>query len=124
MKKETVAAKVPANVEKGIVEMNASIVVDAPETVEEAIQMFGGPAVLSNAMANWAVTLQSNIRGGLRRGESPEAIATRLATAKMGVAATGAKVDPVQAYLAMFQNANPEKQAEMLRELKERAQKK
>lgn len=118
MKKETVTAKVPANAEKGISEMIATITINAPESIEEAISMFGGPAVLSNAMANWTVTLQSNIRGGLRRGESPEAIATRLATAKMGVAATGSKVDPKQAFLAMFQTATPEKQAEMLKELR------
>lgn len=123
MKKETVSAIVPANVEKGTTEMSASVLVDAPETAAEAIQMFGDQAVLTNAMANWRVTLQSNIRSGLRKGEKPEAIAARLATAKMGVAAGGAKVDPIQAYLAQFQAATPERQAEMLKELKERAKK-
>ena len=122
MKKETVSAVVPENKEKGISAMTAAISIDVPESIEEATSMFGGPAVLTNALANWKVTLQGNIRSGLKRGESAEAIATRLASAKMGVAATGSKVDPVQAYLAMFQAATPEKQAEMLRELKNRAQ--
>jgi hypothetical protein len=121
MKQETVSAKVPANAEKGTEEMSATVIVDTPETIEEAVAMFGGSAVLSNALAHWDVVLQANIRSGLKKGESPESIATRLRNAKMGVASTGAKVDPIQNYLAVFQNATPEKQAEMLRELKERA---
>jgi hypothetical protein len=123
MKSETISAKVPANVEKGTEELSATITVNSPETVEEAVQMFGGPAVLSNALAHWEVVLQANIRGGLRKGEAPASIAARLAGAKMGVASTGTKVDTQQAYLAMFQSATPEKQAEMLKELKERAKK-
>ena len=39
----------------------------------------------------------------------------------MGVAAQGAKVDPVQAYYATFQSATPEEQAKMLAELQKRA---
>lgn len=122
-KKVTVDAKVPANAEKGIAEMSAAIVVDFAENIKEAVEMFGEEAILTNALANWKVTLQSNIRSGLKRGESAEAIATRLATAKMGVAQVGAKVDPKQAYLAMFANATPEEQQKMLKELRERAQK-
>jgi hypothetical protein len=124
MKKEVISAVVPANVEKGIKEMSASITVDFAETLEEAKAMYGEAAVLSNAFANWRVTLQSNIRGALKRGEESDAISARLATAKMGVAATGAKIDPVQAYLAMFQGATPEKQKEMLAQLQQRSVKK
>ena len=39
----------------------------------------------------------------------------------MGVAQKGAKVDPIQAYLATFQSATPAKQKEMLAELQKRA---
>ena len=123
MKQEVVSAIVPANAEKGTAEISASVTVNYGETAEESIAMFGADAVNSNAFANWRVTLQANIRGALKRGEAPESIAARLSGAKMGVAATGAKIDPVQAYLAAFQNATPEKQAEMLKELKERAKK-
>jgi len=121
MKSIVVDAKVPANEEKKIKEATATISVNYAETVKEAVEMFGEEALLSNALANWKVTLQGNIRSGLRRGEAPAVIAARLATAKMGVATAGVKIDPVQSYLAMFQTATPEKQKEMLAELQKRA---
>ena len=121
MKDVSITAKVPANPEKGIKESSATVSVKYAESLEEAKEMYGEEAVLSNAFNNWRVTLQSNIRSALRKGESPESIAARLASAKMGVAQTGAKIDPVQAYLAMFQAADPKKQAEMLAELKKKA---
>jgi len=123
-KKLEVHAVVPENKEKGIARMEGAVLVDCPDTLEEAKQMgVSDEAILSNAVANWKVTLQSNIRSGLRRGETIEAIQARLGTAKMGVAQTGGRVDPVQAYLAAFASATPEKQAEMLAELKKRASK-
>ena len=70
MKAETVSAKVPANQEEGTPEMAATITVQVPNTAAEAIQVFGDEAVLSNAVANWKIILQSNIRNGLRRGET------------------------------------------------------
>ncbi len=123
MKKVVVDAKVPENVEKGISAMTAAITVDYAENIKEAVEMFGEEAVLTNAFANWRVTLQGNIRGALRRGENADAIAARLASAKMGVAQSGGKADPVQAYLAAFQSATPDKQKEMLAELQKRAAK-
>jgi len=123
MKKLVVDAKVPENKEKGIKAMTAAITVNYAENIKEAVEMFGEEAILTNAFANWRVTLQSNIRGALKRGETPDDIATRLASAKMGVAQSGGKVDPVQAYLATFQSATPEKQKQMLAELQKRAAK-
>lgn len=121
MKEVSVSAQVPANEEKGIKEMYATVNVNYAETLDEAKAMFGEEAILTNAFANWRVTLQSNIRSALKRGESPEAIAARLKDAKMGVAQSSGKVDPVQAYLAMFQSATPEKQAQMLKDLQKKA---
>ena len=121
MKDVSINAKVPANEEKGTAEMSATVTVKYAETLDEAKAMYGEEAILSNAFANWCVSLQSNIRSGLKKGESAESIAARLAGAKTGVAQTGAKIDPVQAYLAMFQSATPEKQAEMLKELQKKA---
>lgn len=118
---KVITAKVPANEEAGTAEMEGSVTVSFPETLEEAEQMYGADAVLSNAFANWRVTLQSNIRSGLKRGESIEAIQARLAGAKMGVATAGGKTDPVDAFMAMYQSSTPEKQAELLEKLKERA---
>jgi hypothetical protein len=123
MKDITIEAKVPANKEKGTKEMHGTATVQFAENLDEARKAYGEEAILSNALANWKVTLQSNIRAGLKRGETPEQIAARLKDAKMGVAQTGAKVDPVQAYLAKFASATPEEQQKMLADLKKRAQK-
>jgi len=98
-----------------------SITVQTGATAAEMIQMFGDKAVKSNADANWVVTLQSNIRARLLKGETTEQIQAALGNAKMGVALKGAKVDPIQAYLAMFATASPEKQKEMLKELQSKA---
>jgi len=120
----TVTAKVPANKEKGTPELGpCTVVVQTGVDDKEMIQMFGGEAVKTNADANWSVTLQSNIRAGLRKSEAPEAIALRLKDAKMGVAQKGVQVDPVQAYLAKFQGATPAEQKEMMAELTARAAK-
>ena len=124
--KLTVTAKVPAKKATGdkpaTPELGpCTIVVSTGKDDKEMVQMFGAEAVKTNAEANWAVTLQSNIRSGLKKGETPDQIAARLKDAKMGVAQKGVQIDPVQAYLAKFQGATPEEQQKMLAELKSRA---
>ena len=120
--KMTATAQVPANEKKKTPQLGpCTVTVTTGKDLKEMEQLFGGEAVKSNAEANWIVTLQGNIRAGLRRGETPEQIQARLKDAKMGVASKGAKVDPVQAYLAQFQTASPEEQKKMLAELQKRA---
>ena len=123
MKQSTVTAKVPANPKTGTPEMTGSININIPESAKEAIEMFGDEAVISNALAHWNTTLQSAIRSALRRGEPTESMQARLSSAKMGVAMRAPSIDPQQAYLAMFQSATPEKQAEMIKALQARAAK-
>ena len=122
MKDFTVEAKVSAKGDKPALGP-ASLTVKAPETIEEAIQMFGKDPVLSNAIANWKVTLQSAIRSALSRGETQEAMQTRLGIAKMGVAVAKSSVDPKQAFLAQFAAADPKARKAMLAELQEAAEK-
>lgn len=99
-----------------------SVEVDYGETIEECVKLYGAEAIMSNAFANWRVTLQANIRGGLKRGEDPAVIATRLKSAKMGVAVTGGKVDAEAAFKAKFLAANPEQRKAMIQQLRDLAQ--
>lgn len=131
MKPIAIAAKVPKDEKAGKPELTATINVnyvdvdgDPKKAMAEAIQMYGEKAILTNAFANWRVTLQANIRSGLEKGETQAQIQARLADAKMGVAAQGAKVDPKQAFLAQFQSATPEQQKALLAELQAAAGKK
>jgi hypothetical protein len=123
MIEKIVEATVPANEAKGTLAIGpAQITVQFAETLEEASQMYGEEAVLSNAFANWRVTLQSNIRGKLKAGFTPDQIQESLGSAKMGVATGGVKVDAQQAFIMKFKTATPEKQAEMLEMLRAAAQ--
>ena len=126
MEKLIVEANVPEKKDKdGKVIQKAigpfQVSVDTGTTAAEQIQLFGDKAVKSNADANWVVTLQSNMRSNMKKGQTNAQIQAALAGAKMGVAVKGAKIDPIQAYMAMFATATPERQKEMLKELSAKA---
>ena len=119
MKKTEITATQPANESKGIKEdMSATIVVEYPESLDEAKQVYGEEAMLSNAFANWRITLQAGIRRALCSGKTAEQIQAEFATAKMGVSTTGARVDPIQASLALFKTMSKEDRAKYLADLK------
>lgn len=123
--KLSISAQVPENKEKGTPQLGpATVVVETGETAAESIKMFGDEAVKSNSDANWIVTVQNNIRSGLRRGETQEQMQARLGDAKMGVAQKGVKVDSLAIWKAEFATATPDRQKQMIAELTERAQKK
>lgn len=103
-------------------ERETAAVVNYGETVEESVEMFGGEAVNSNAFANWRVTLQAAIRRSHEAGKNDEAIMDELADAKMGVAVSGGRVDPIQASLAKFKTMSPEEQAGYLDQLRAAAE--
>lgn len=126
MKNITVSALVPEKKDaqgKVLTPQLGPVSVEVPfaETLDEAKQMYGEEAVLTNAFANWRVTLQANIRGGLKRGESASTIQARLANAKMGVAVTGSKMDAEAAFKAKFLAATPEDRKKMIAQLRELA---
>jgi len=85
-----------------------AVVVNFGENVDESIDMFGGEAVNSNAYANWRVTLQAAIRRLHEAGKTDDEIQDTLGDAKMGVAVTGGRVDPIQAALAKAKTMSPE----------------
>lgn len=102
-------------------ERETVIVVNYGETVEESIEMFGADAVNSNALANWIVTLQAGIRRAHTAGKSDDEIQELLGSAKMGVAVSGGRIDPIQASLAKFKTMSPEEQAAYLEKLRDAA---
>jgi len=98
-----------------------TVEVPFPETFEEAQKWSNAEAILSNAFANWRVTLQANIRSALKRGETPEEIQSRLSGAVLGVAQTGGKIDVESAFKAKFASATPEEKKKLIAQLRELA---
>jgi hypothetical protein len=99
---------------------SATISINVPETATEAIQLFGDQAVLSNAVANWVITVQSAIRRDLKVGKTAEDIQAHLGSVKMGVAADRT-VDPKAAFMAAFSGMSPEDKAAMIKQLQQAA---
>lgn len=123
--KLSITAQVPEKKKDGKVVQPAlgpvTITVDTGETAKEMIEMFGDEAVKTNAQGGWVVTVQGNIRAGLKKGENQDQIQARLGPAKMGISTKGATVDPTQAYQANFLAATPAEQVNMIKELQMRA---
>lgn len=116
-KKDASGKVVQAQIGPYVIEINVG------STAAEDIQMFGDEVVKSNFESNVTVTVQSNMRSGMKKGETQEQLQARLGSYKPGVAARAAVVDPVQAYIAKFASATPEQQAAMINELKAKAKK-
>ena len=98
-----------------------SLTVETGATAEESVKLFGSEAVKTNSDANWRVVLQGNMRSGMKKGENQAGLQARLGAAKMGVAAKGIKVDPIEAYAAMFMAGTPTEQKKMMEDLMKRA---
>ena len=94
------------------------IMVNYGKDVDESVDMFGAEAVNSNALANWTVTLQAGIRRAHTAGKTDDEIQELLENAKMGVAVSGGRIDPIQASLAKFKTMNENERAEFLESLK------
>ena len=96
---------------------SATIEIQTGGTAKEAIEMFGDEAVLSNANANWVVTLQSGVRRMLVAGKSQEEIQKEIGTSKMGV--SRARVaDPTAAIKSKWKTWTDEERAAFIKELK------
>jgi hypothetical protein len=98
---------------------SASVTIQVPETLDEARQMYGDAAILSNAMANGIITLQAGIRRELKAGKTQAEIAAKLSGWKLGVAVERSAVDPKAAFLARFAAMTPEEQAAEIKKLQE-----
>lgn len=94
--------------------------VNMPENINEAIEAFGAENVLSNALSNWTVTLQSAARRYMRAGKTQEEVQALLVNAKMGAALERVS-DPKAAMLAKFQSMTNEERSAFIKELQAKA---
>ena len=97
---------------------SASVNLNGPETIEEAIQMYGGEAVLTNAMANFSVTMQGRIRADVKAGMDQAAIQAKHENDKMGVSLPKDQVDPVAAIKTKWASMTKEDRNALLAQLK------
>ena len=85
------------------------------ETMEEAnADGVSEEAILSNAFANFRVTLQSSLRARIKQGKSQDKIQEEFSTAKIGVAMQKAKVDPMDVVLNKIKNGTEEERKALL----------
>lgn len=118
MVKMSVTATVPGNKEKGTESKSATIDLNAPENLEQALSMYGEDVVFNTILTQLKIRVQSAMRTGIANGETPEAMQERLGNYRLGTAVSKAKTDPKAAYIAQFQSATPEERKQMLKELK------
>jgi hypothetical protein len=90
---------------------------DPDKALAEAVKEFGANAVLSNAKANWVITLQGNIRSRLKKGQTVAQIQEGLGAAKMGVAIAKVAADPKANALAFMKTLTPEARKAFIAEL-------
>ena len=96
---------------------SATIEIQTGETAKEAIEMFGDEAVLTNANANWVVTVQGGIRRMLVAGSSQEDIQKAVGDTKMGVSRVKS-ADHTVAIKKQWANWSPEQRAQFIKDLK------
>lgn len=116
------------------IEYAATVNFEIPETLKEMGEVWGDQVSVSNAIANSRVGLQAAVRRRLEKqvkeateaGSTPSideaGIQAELAGYKPGEVA--AKKDPVESMLGKFQSLPEDKQAELLKELKQKAKNK
>ena len=112
MKDATVTAKIGQGEDVEAV----SVSMKFPESVKEAVEVYGEAAVLSNALANFTITLQSAIRRYKRAGKSNEEIQSLVSAAKMGQALERVS-DPKAAMTTKFKNMSEEERRAFIKEL-------
>ena len=97
---------------------SASINWTGPETIEEAIQMFGGEAVLTNAISNFTVTMQSRIRSMIKAGKTPDEMQAALGSLAMGVQMPRSAADPLATLKAKLPSMTEEQKKALIAELR------
>jgi len=121
MIQKEVSAKLPVKEGRNAQELSATIFIDMPENIDEALDWASDEAILSNCLANFVKNQQAGIRTDLLAGMSEEEIQAKRGKAVPGVAVAGAKADPQAAFIAKFKMASADEQAKMLELLREAA---
>ena len=85
----------------------------------EKTQLFGEEVVNNNADDSMVITIQSAVRRLAKAGKTPAEIQAHVDAMNFtGGGARGPRKDPMEAFLAKFETMDPEKQKEMLQQLK------
>ncbi len=103
---------------------SATMAIDftAPETLAEAVELYGEEVVFSNALANIVIGVQGVIRRHMKGNEKTPAkdqaeIQAIISAYKPGVSTRTVK-DPTEKILAGFQSQSPDKQKDIIAQLK------
>jgi len=111
------ATEITAKKKIGEVDKVATIVVDFGEKLADMVAKFGEDVVFTNARGSFVITAQAAIRRYIEAGKSQEEISSLMASWKPGVA-LARTVDPVASLVSQWSSYSPEKQQEILRQLK------
>lgn len=90
---------------------------DFGENLADATDKFGADVVFSNFVSAAKVKLQSIMRTKKQAGVTDAELQTFMDGYKIGMVLERTQVNPMEAFKASFQNASPERQKELLREL-------
>ena len=91
---------------------------DGPETVSEAVEMYGEEVVFNKFLAAVKIDLQSAIRRGLEKGFTDADIAANLAGWRPQTGRGGGGFDAEAAFLAKYRAADKEEKKRLLALLK------
>jgi hypothetical protein len=101
----------------GDVDKVATIAYDFGENLKDMVAKFGEEVVFTNARGSFVITAQAAMRRYIETGKPADEIAKIMGSWKPGVALARV-VDPVAALTSQWGSFTPEKQAEILRQLK------
>lgn len=90
---------------------------DFGENLDNAVDKFGTDVVFSNFVSAAKVKLQAIMRSKKLAGATDADLQAFLDTYKVGMVLERVQVNPMEAFKQSFQNASPERQKELLREL-------
>lgn len=88
------------------------------DNLEEMIELFGSTCVYDAALDQLVIRLQSVVRSGIKRGDSDEEIANRVAEWKPGARAPKKYKSPREKLMELIKKVPQDQQAELINELR------